>query len=212
MGELCLKYHCLLISDEIHSDLIMPGYKHTPIASISGEIAQNTITCMAPSKTFNIAGLSTSEIIIPNAELRKQFEKLMYDGIHIFVGNIFGEVALEACYTKGDEWLAQLLQYLKGNVDYIQQYIKENIPEIRTFRHEATYLPWLDFSAFGLSHKELSRLLVQKAKVALNDGAIFGPEGEQHFRINVACPRVTLEKAMENMKATFRSQSCISAR
>lgn len=205
VGDLCLKYHCLLVSDEIHSDLIMPGYKHTPMASISEEIAQNTITCMAPSKTFNLAGLSTSEIIISNAELRKQFEKLMYDGIHIFVGNIFGEIALEACYTQGDEWLSQLLQYLKGNVDYIQQYIRDNIPEIKTFRHEATYLPWLDFSAFQLSHKELSRLLVEKAKVALNDGAIFGEEGRQHFRINVACPRATLEKAMEKLKTTFHS-------
>jgi len=90
-------------------------------------------------------------------------------------------------------------------VDYIQQYIKENIPEIRTFRHEATYLPWLDFSGFGMTHKELSRLLVEKAQLALNDGAIFGKEGEQHFRINVACPRVTLKKAMEQLKLTFRS-------
>ena len=105
VGELCLQYHCLLVSDEIHSDLMMPGYKHTPVANISKEIAENTITCMAPSKTFNIAGLATSEIIIPNENLRKQFEKVMYDGVHLFVGNIFGELALEACYTYGEEWL-----------------------------------------------------------------------------------------------------------
>lgn len=203
VGELCLQYHCLLVSDEIHSDLMMPGYKHTPVANISKEIAENTITCMAPSKTFNIAGLATSEIIIPNENLRKQFEKVMYDGVHLFVGNIFGELALEACYTYGEEWLEQLLVYLKKNVDFVQQYIKENLPEIKTFRHEATYLPWLDFSGFRMSHEELFRKLADQARVALNDGQIFGEEGRCCFRINVACPKSTLEKAMEQIRTTF---------
>lgn len=204
VGELCLQYHCLLVSDEIHSDLMMPGYKHTPMANISKEIAENTITCMAPSKTFNIAGLATSEIIIPNENLRRQFEKVMYDGVHLFVGNIFGELALEACYTYGEEWLEQLLVYLKKNVDFVQQYIKENLPEIKTFRHEATYLPWLDFSGFQLSHEELFRKLADQARVALNDGKIFGEEGQCCFRINVACPQSTLERAMEQIRTTFR--------
>lgn len=203
VGELCLQYHCLLVSDEIHSDLMMPGYKHTPVANISKEIAENTITCMAPSKTFNIAGLATSEIIIPNENLRKQFEKVMYDGVHLFVGNIFGELALEACYAHGEEWLEQLLVYLKKNVDFVQQYIKENLPEIKTFRHEATYLPWLDFSGFQMSHEELFRKLADRARVALNDGQIFGNEGRCCFRINVACPTSTLERAMEQIKTTF---------
>lgn len=203
VGELCLKYHCLLVSDEIHSDLIMPGYKHTPTASISEKIAQNTITCMAPSKTFNIAGLVISEIIIANEQLRKQFQKVMYDGVHIFVGNTFGEVALEACYTHGDEWLSQLLQYLRHNVDFVQNYVKDNLPQVRTFRHEATYLPWLDFSGLGLSHEVLFRKLADQARVALNDGLIFGEEGRCHFRINVACPKSVLEKAMEQIKTTF---------
>lgn len=204
VGELCLQYHCLLVSDEIHSDLMMPGYKHTPMANISNAIAQNTITCMAPSKTFNIAGLATSEIIIPNENLRRQFEKVMYDGVHLFVGNIFGELALEACYTYGEEWLEQLLVYLKKNVDFVQQYIKENLPEIKTFRHEATYLPWLDFSGFQMSHEELFRKLANQARVALNDGQIFGEEGRCCFRINVACPTSTLERAMEQIRTTFR--------
>lgn len=204
VGELCLQYHCLLVSDEIHSDLMMPGYKHTPMANISNAIAQNTITCMAPSKTFNIAGLATSEIIIPNENLRRQFEKVMYDGVHLFVGNIFGELALEACYTYGEEWLEQLLVYLKKNVDFVQQYIKENLPEIKTFRHEATYLPWLDFSGFQMSHEELFSKLANQARVALNDGQIFGEEGRCCFRINVACPTSTLEQAMEQIRTTFR--------
>ncbi|MCQ2265002.1 MAG: PatB family C-S lyase [Bacteroidales bacterium] len=204
VGELCLQYHCLLVSDEIHSDLMMPGYKHTPMANISNAIAQNTITCMAPSKTFNIAGLATSEIIIPNENLRRQFEKVMYDGVHLFVGNIFGELALEACYTYGEEWLEQLLVYLNKNVDLVQQYIKENLPEIKTFRHEATYLPWLDFSGFQMNHEELFRKLANQARVALNDGQIFGEEGRCCFRINVACPTSTLERAMEQIRTTFR--------
>lgn len=200
IAQLCLQYHCLLVSDEIHSDLIMPGYKHIPVASLSPEIAANTITCMAPSKTFNIAGLATSEIIISNAKLRRQFEQVMHDGIHLFVGNVFGEVASEACYANGDEWLSQLIVYLKDNVDYLQQFIKCELPTIKYFRHEATYLPWLDFSGYNMSHEALSRLLVEKAGLALNDGAIFGEEGRCHFRINVACPRSTLELAMEKLK------------
>lgn len=202
LGEFCLKYHCLIVSDEIHSDLIMPGYSHTPIANISEEISMNTITCMSPSKTFNLAGLSTSEIIIPNVTLRRQFEKTK-QGNHLFVGNIFGEIALETCYNLGDEWLSQLLNYLKDNVDYIQHFIQENTPQIRTFRHEATYLPWLDFSNFGLPHEDISRLLIKKAHIALNDGIDFGKEGELHFRINVACPRVLLEQAMNQLKQVF---------
>lgn len=198
VANLCLQYDCLLVSDEIHSDLIMPGYKHIPTASLSSEIAANTITCMAPSKTFNIAGLATSEIIISDAKLRQRFEHVMHEGIHLFVGNVFGEVASEACYTHGDEWLSQLLVYLKDNVDYLQHYIKENLPRIKCFRHEATYLPWLDFTGYGLSHEELSKRLID-AGLALNDGAIFGEEGKCHFRVNVACPRATLEIAMEKL-------------
>lgn len=203
VGELCLKYHCILVSDEIHSDLIMPGYKHTPTAKISPEIAQNTITCMAPSKTFNIAGLATSEIIVSNEELRKQLEYVIHEGVHIFVGNIFGEVALEACYTSGDEWLNQLLHYLQQNVLFVQKFIADNMPMLKTFRHEATYLPWIDFSALGYKHKELSRLLIEKAGVALNDGLIFGEEGSCHFRLNVACPKSILEKAMVQISSAL---------
>ena len=203
MAELCHQYHCLLVSDEIHSDLIMPGYKHIPTALASPETADNIITCMAPSKTFNIAGLATSEIIISNSDLRRRFEQVVHDGLHIYVGNIFGEAASIACYTQGDEWLEQLLVYLRDNVEYVQNYLHEHLPLIKTFRHEATYLPWLDFSGFGLTHEELSARLIKNAKLALNDGAIFGEEGRCHFRLNVACPRATLEEAMRRLSETF---------
>lgn len=202
IGELCIKYHCLIVSDEIYSDLIMPGYTHTPMASISEEIAQNTITCISTSKTFNLAGLSTSEIIIPNISLRKSFDSYK-QGCHIFAGNVFGEIALETCYMQGEMWLSQLLNYLKGNVDFIQQYIKENIPRIKTFRHEATYLLWLDFSHLGLQHEEIAHILVKRAKLAISDGADYGKEGQQYFRLNVACPRTILEKAMIQLEKAF---------
>jgi cystathionine beta-lyase len=203
VASLCKQYQCLLVSDEIHSDLIMPGYKHIPTALASPETADNIITCMAPSKTFNIAGLSTSEIIISDRKLRCRFEQVVHDGLHIYVGNIFGEAASIACYTQGDEWLGQLLDYLYENIVYVQDYLRENLPLIKTFRHEATYLMWLDFSHFGLTHEELSECLVKKAKLALNDGAIFGDEGKCHFRLNVACPRATLEEAMHRLSQVF---------
>lgn len=204
LGELCLQYQCLVISDEIHSDLIMPEFKHTPIANISKEIAQNTIVCMSPTKTFNLSALSISVIIIPNARLRERYMRYR-QGIHLSQGNIFGEIAIEACYTYGEEWLTQLLYYIKGNVDYIQQYIKNNIPQIKTVQHEATFLLWLDFSEFGLSHKEISRILTETAKVAINSGIEYGNEGENHFRINVACPRAILVKAMSQLKCAFEN-------
>lgn len=203
VATLCKQYQCLLVSDEIHSDLIMPGYKHIPTALASLETADNIITCMAPSKTFNIAGLSTSEIIISDRKLRRRFEQVVHDGLHIYVGNIFGEAASIACYTQGDEWLGQLFDYLYENIVYVQDYLRENLPQIKMFRHEATYLLWLDFSHFGLTHEELSECLVKKAKLALNDGAIFGDEGKCHFRLNVACPRATLEEAMRRLSQTF---------
>lgn len=203
VATLCKQYQCLLVSDEIHSDLIMPGYKHIPTALASPETADNIITCMAPSKTFNIAGLSTSEIIISDRKLRRRFEQVVHDGLHIYVGNIFGEAASIACYTQGDEWLGQLLDYLYENIVYVQNYLRENLPQIKTFRHEATYLMWLDFSDLGLTHEELSQRLVGTARLALNDGAIFGDEGKCHFRLNVACPRTTLEETMRRLSATF---------
>ena len=203
VATLCKQYQCLLVSDEIHSDLIMPGYKHIPTALASPETADNIVTCMAPSKTFNIAGLSTSEIIISDRKLRRCFEQVVHDGLHIYVGNIFGEAASIACYTQGDEWLGQLLDYLYENIVYVQDYLRENLPQVKTFRHEATYLMWLDFSHFGLTHEELSECLVKKAKLALNDGAIFGDEGKCHFRLNVACPRATLEEAMHRLSQVF---------
>ena len=198
LAELCLKYNCLLISDEIHSDLMMRGFKHTPVAKISDEIAQNTITCMAPSKTFNLAGLATSEIIIPNPELRAKFKTFMNDTVHIF-GNIFGDVALEAAYTHGAPWLDQLRDYLTDNVAYCKNFIAQNLPELKTYQHEATYLLWVNFQALGLPHEQLWNQLLNVAHLGFNDGRIFGTAGDNFMRFNLACPRSTVEEAMNRL-------------
>jgi cystathionine beta-lyase len=202
VAELCLKHHCLLISDEIHSDLIMRGFRHTPVASLSEEIAQNTVTCMSPSKTFNLAGFFTSEIIIPNPELRAKFKNFMNETVHIY-GNIMGDVALQAAYTHGAEWLDQLCGFLTDNVQYAKEFIAKNIPQIKTYRHEATYLLWLDFKAFGLTHEQLSRKLLDEAKLGFNDGKAFGTAGDNCMRINLACPRATVTEAMNRLQKIF---------
>lgn len=200
VGDLCIKYNCILVSDEIHSDLIMPGYKHTPIASISQEISMNTITLMAPSKTFNLAGLATAEVIIENKELRAGFRYVISDILHMFTGNIFGVVALEAAYSeKGIAWLDELLDYLKANVEFIKDFLKTHHSKIRVFEHQATYLAWLDFSEYKLSHKQLSDKLIFEAGVGLNDGAIFGEEGMNMMRINLALPKSQLKAALERL-------------
>lgn len=202
-AELCLKYHCLLVSDEIHSDLMMSGYKHTVTASLSPEIAANTITCMAPSKTFNLAGLSSSEVIISNPVLRQQFKKTIDDSLHINLGNIFGDIALEAAYRCGETWLEELKIYLTENVRYTKTYIAEHFPLLKTYQHEATYLLWVDFTALNISHQELWNTLIHKAKLGFNDGAIFGKEGEKFMRINLACPKSTVTEAMKRLQMIF---------
>ena len=203
LSEMCLAYNCIVVSDEIHSDLMINGNRHTVTASLSPEIACNTITCMAPSKTFNMAGLSTSEIIVSNEGYREKINHVLTDGIHIHCGNIFGDIGLIAAYENGDEWLAQLLDYLTENVNYAKRFIKEKLPVLKTFNHEATYLLWVDFSDCGLTHAELTKKLVGEAHLALNDGSIFGRGGAKHFRINLACPKSTVTEALTRLERAF---------
>ena len=199
LGEICLKHKILIISDEIHSDLVIPPHKHTVMANISKEIADITISMMAPSKTFNLAGMATSSVIISNPELRNDFQ-VMLDRVHVGMGNLFGMVASEAAYSHGKEWLGQMLDYVKGNLDYMESYIKENIPQIKMMRPEATYLVWLDFSGLGLSDADLKAFVLQKAKLGLNDGPVFGPGGKGFQRMNIACPRAIVEEAMSRLE------------
>jgi len=199
LGEICIKNNVLLISDEIHSDLVIPPFKHTVAANISEEIAKVTISMMAPSKTFNLAGMATSSVIISNPQLRNAFQ-VMLDRVHVGMGNLFGMVASEAAYTYGKEWLEQLLQYVKGNLDFIEDYLVSHVPQVRMIRPEATYMVWLDFKDLGMTNEELKKFILEKTKLGLNDGPVFGPGGEGFQRMNVACPRSIMEEAMERLK------------
>lgn len=206
-AELCLRYGVPAISDEIHSDLMMLGEKHVPMASISEQIAQNTITFMAPSKTFNLAGMASSEVIIPNKTLREQFCRVLNDEQHLQLGNTFGDVALEAAYTYGEEWLEELRAYLTDNVHYVQEFLAKELPQITFYKHEATYLLWLDCSGLGMEHQEMLLFFAQEAHVGVQDGKDFGKAYNCCVRMNVACPRSVLKTAMENISKAVANRN-----
>lgn len=202
LAEFCLENNIIIISDEIHSDLAFTGYKHTPVASLSGEIAQNTVTCMAPSKTFNIAGLASSIIIIPDRNKFTAYERTTGVG-HLGMGNIFGAVATEAAYTYGDGWVDEMVAYLENNYKFLEAFFKDELPGVKVMKPEGTYLVWLDFSAYNMKDKELSEFIVQKAGVGLNNGGRFGTGGNGWMRINIGCPRSILEEALLKLKNAF---------
>ena len=199
LAHICLKNKIIILSDEIHCDLTLPGYNHTPFATLSDEVADLTVTCIAPSKTFNLAGLSTSSVIISNPVMRKYFRHKM-DSLHMGNGNIFGSVASGAAYSGGHEWLDALTGYIEGNVNYVIDYCRELIPEIIPVRPEATYMIWLDCKKLGMTGKELRKFFINKAGVGMNEGSEFGPGGEGFMRMNVAMPRSRVEKAMQQIE------------
>jgi cysteine-S-conjugate beta-lyase len=201
--DICLENNILIVSDEIHCDLILPGFKHTPVANLSDKAAEITITCLAPSKTFNLAGLSTSSVIISDPDLRKSFNS-MVEKLHVGNGNIFGSVASVAAYTNGAEWLDDLLKYLNTNVSYVMEYCRALIPEIIPFRTEATYMIWLNCESLGMTGKELQNFFVTKAGVGMNEGSTFGQGGEGYMRMNIACPFHTLTKAMSQIEQAIK--------
>lgn len=203
-GEICLKNDVLVISDEIHSDLIMPGQTFTPFASISQEFATNSITCIAPSKTFNLAGLKTSVAIISNETLRQTFNDALM-GAGLFGTNVLGLVALEAAYNHGDAWLDAVIQYIQANYDYMESYLAECIPQIKPVPLQGTYLAWWDCRALGLSSAELKALFREKANIFIEEGEIFGPEGEGFQRVNIACHRPILVEALERIRTAVHS-------
>jgi len=195
MADLCVRYKVLVISDEIHADLVLGGRKHIPLASLGTEIADLCLTCMAPSKTFNLAGLYTSMVIASNPKLKKRYDKVL-DAVHVGGDNIFGQLALEAAYTHGDEWLDQLLVYLEKNYQLLCKQLKSSVPDLIVSPLEATYLVWLDFSFLGMNDNELKEFMIGQAGLGLNDGPMFGPGGEQHQRMNIATPRSILEEGL----------------
>ncbi len=194
LGEIVTGNGAVVISDEIHCELLFKGYHHIPFASISEEFAQNSIVCMAPSKTFNLPGLEASSIIIPDKKIRDNFTDTragIVPGL-----NIFGLTAMEAAYRYGDEWLAQLLDYLQGNLEFTKKYFKEKIPRIKVIEPQGTYLLWLDCRALGMDDKALQQFMRERARVGFDDGFVFGAGGSGFQRMNIACPRVLLKEAL----------------
>ncbi|MEN6454427.1 MAG: PatB family C-S lyase [Prolixibacteraceae bacterium] len=202
LADFCIEHKILVISDEIHSDLIFGDYRHIPFATLSEEVAGNCVVCMAPSKTFNVAGLSTSFLVIPNKRLYTAYERSLRIP-HLHMGNLFGTAALEAAYTYGDDWLAQLMDYLWENYLFLEAYLKANLPEVAVMKPEATYLIWLDFSFLGLSDDQINGKIVE-AGVGLNRGIQFGKQGSGYMRINIGCPRATLKEALERLVQAFK--------
>jgi cystathionine beta-lyase len=200
MAEICLRRNVVICSDEIHCDLLFRGVQHIPIASLDAEIANHTITLIAPSKTFNIAGLQCSVAIIQNAELRKKFKAARVDLVNEV--NVLGLVAALAAYRDGQEWLDKALRYLEANRDLLVQYVSEQMPGIRMGKPEATYLAWLDCRQAGIPGNP-HKFFLEQAKVAVNDGVTFGRGGEGFVRLNFGCPRSTLLEALDKMRAAL---------
>jgi cysteine-S-conjugate beta-lyase len=202
LSEICIRNNIMVLSDEIHADLLFDGQIHTPYAMLSPEAEQNTIVCMAPSKTFNTAGLSTSFVVIPNPEIRKSYEKLLRT-LHIHMGNIPGTVALEAAYLHGDDWLRQMMFYVQENYRYLENFMSVHLPRVKVMKPEATYLVWLDFRDYGMKDRQLNNFIVEKAKTGLSNGGRFGTGGDGFMRINIGCPKAVLNEALERLKAAF---------
>ncbi|MCK3683537.1 PatB family C-S lyase [Maribellus sp. YY47] len=203
LANLCLEHKIMIVSDEIHSDLIYEGNRHIPIATISDEIKENCMITMAPSKTFNVAGLSSSLVIIPNKTKFARYERHLGVG-HLGMGNIFGSIALEAAYTHGDSWLDQMLSYLWENYLLLESFVEKHLPRVKVMKPEGTYLVWLDFSDYQMKNDELMKFTIEQAQLALNDGGRFGTGGDGWLRINIGCPRSILEEALNRLEKAFK--------
>ncbi|MBN1598904.1 MAG: PatB family C-S lyase [Bacteroidales bacterium] len=202
LTDFCLENNILIISDEIHADIVYKGNKHIPTAKLSEEVSDRVITLMAPSKTFNFAGLSTSYFIASNQQLFEKLKKQI-EHLHLGMGNIFGNIALTAAYNNGDNWLEQLIEYLEQNVHLAQEFINSELKNIELIPPEATFLLWLDFRKTNLSLKEIRDRMIYKAKLVLSEGSLFGKNGTGFQRINIGCPRSVLESALNNIAKVF---------
>ena len=202
MGDICLRHNVVVIADEIHQDFVYKGHKHLVFATLDPGYQDITVTCTAPSKTFNLAGLALSNIFISNAALRERFIR-EYERLGLGHVNVMGIAACQAAYEDGEEWLEELLGYLAGNMSFIGGFLKKSLPKVKLVEPEGTYLAWLDFSALNLGANELDALLTDKARLWLNRGDIFGAGGAGFGRLNAACPRLLLQQAMDRLKSAL---------
>ncbi len=202
IADICARNGVIVISDEIHCDMALTGYKHTVFATVSEAAAQNSVTLMAASKTFNIAGLKSSYHIIQNEALRKQYSEYLTRS-ELDTAHLFATTAVAVAYNEGDEWLAQMLQYVEENIAFLDKYLKENMPKISFIRPQASYLVFLDARELGMPQERLVEFFLKEAKVAMNDGTMFGQEGAGFMRMNLGCPRAMLQQALEQIKAAY---------
>lgn len=202
MAEICAENNVLVVSDEIHCDMTLYGYKHTPFAIVSDAAAQNSITLMAASKTFNIAGLKSSYHITPNTNIRERYNEFLRIN-ELDCAHLFASEAVAAAYNHGEEWLNQMLAYVEGNIDFMHDFIKKNMPKLDIIRPQASYLVFIDARGLQMPQEELVDFFAKKAKVGMNDGAMFGQEGRGFMRMNVGCPRSILKKALEQIKTAY---------
>ncbi len=202
MCDICAKYNVLVISDEIHCDMTLKGYKHIPFASCCDKAKDLCITFMAASKTFNIAGLKSSYHIIQNEDIRNQYHEFLRKS-ELDTAHVFATGPVATAYNEGEEWLGQMLEYVEANIDFMEQYLKDNMPKMGMIRPQASFLVFLDARGLGLPHDELVEFFVREAKVGMNDGAMFGEEGSGYMRMNLGCPRSVLEKALNQIKAAY---------
>ncbi|MDD6127512.1 MAG: pyridoxal phosphate-dependent aminotransferase [Veillonellaceae bacterium] len=205
MATICLQHGVTIVADEIHNDFIRKGYEHTVLASLGNDIAQHVVTCTAPSKTFNLAGLQISNIFIENESMRQKFRATI-DHAGYSQPNALGMFAAQAAYEKGLPWLEALRDYLEQNYQKTKAFLAQHLPKVTLIEPEGTYLLWLDFRAYGLSAKELDHLIVHEANLWLDSGHIFGKDGEGFERLNIACPWATLEQGLKQLARTFKNR------
>lgn len=198
LGELCQKYQVLVLSDEIHQDLVFPPNKMTSFFNAGEGFSNFSLQFTSMTKTFNLAGIKNSVVFVKNEKLRSQLIRKQEENFQQEI-NTFGLVGMEAAYETGEEWLAELLPYIQSNITYTMNFFREQLPKVKIMEPEGTYLLWLDFSEYDLSDKELEERFVHKGKVVLNTGVSYGPSGKQHMRLNVACPRVVLEEGLNRI-------------
>lgn len=199
LAQICSAHGILVISDEIHAEMTYPQFRHHPFATVSEEAAACSVTFMAPSKTFNIAGIVSSYALVPDSRIREKFYSFLEAG-ELNAGTIFAFTATKAAYTYGAEWLQQMRSYVIENVNFVDEYLKKNIPQIKVYRPQASFLVWLDCRELKLTQPELVQLFEDKAGLALNDGTMFGKEGEGFMRLNIGCPRSILNQALDSLK------------
>ena len=208
LGDICLKHGVIVVADEIHMDFTFAPHRHVPFLSVDPEFEKNTLLCTAPSKTFNIAGLQHANIFIANKDLRDRFVRFT-DNTGISSNNIFGSVATKAAYLHGDSWVDDLLEYLKGNFSFLDDYLKANMPGVKLIPPEGLYLSWVDFRSFGLSNEDLEHFMLYEAKLWIDEGYIFGAEGSGFERLVLACPRVLVKDALERIKEAAQKRKLI---